>query len=122
VGSELAIVRSIGFSHRLRTPAEEEDFEQELVDQWALALAAAGGVDSHVASQRNVAVEFARFTGHRLWSAQPEDGDRFLRWLRVERHQQAGTVIYEGALGVKSAGRFLSGSVAPRRGVGGAVR
>jgi len=32
------------------------------------------------------------------------------------------TVIYEGALGVKSAGRLLSGSVAPRRGVGGAVR
>jgi putative transposase len=34
----------------------------------------------------------------------------------------ARNVIYEGALGVKSAGRFLSGSVAPRRGVGGAVR
>ena len=37
---ELAIIRSIGFPRQLRTPAEEEDFEQELVDQWALALAA----------------------------------------------------------------------------------
>ena len=92
MGSELAIVRSIGFPRQLRTPAEEEDFEQELVDQWALALAATGAVDSHVAGQRTVAVEFARFMGRRLWSAQPEDGDRFLLWLRVERRQQPNTV------------------------------
>jgi len=42
--------------------------------------------------------------------------------LSTRTATNAAPVIYEGALGVKSAGRLLSGSVAPRRGVGGAVR
>ena len=89
---ELAIIRSIGFPRQLRTSAEEEDFEQELVDQWCLALAATGAADSHVANQRTIAVEFARFMGRRIWAAQPDDADRFLRWLRVERRQQRVTI------------------------------
>ena len=92
MASELAVVRSIGFPRPLRTAAEEEDFEQELVDQWALALAAAGGVDRHVANQRTAVVEFARFMGRRLWLAQPADGDQFLGWLRAERGLQPSTV------------------------------
>ena len=56
----LAIVRSLGSPRRLNNAAEEEDFEQELVDQWALALAGAGCVDSYVGAQRAVVVEFVR--------------------------------------------------------------
>lgn len=90
--SDLAIVRSLGLPRRLRTEAEAEDFEQELVDQFALALAAAGCVDSHVAGERAAVVEFVRFCGRPLWTASPDDADRYLRWLRIERRQAASTV------------------------------
>ena len=92
MGPELAIVRSIGFPVSCARPPRRRTSNKRLVDQWALALAATGAVDSHVAGQRTVAVEFARFMGRRIWSAQPEDGDRFLLWLRVERRQQPNTV------------------------------
>src|SRR5471030_299829 len=92
MSSELAIVRSLGFPRRLRTEAESQDFEQELVDQYALALAAYGCVDSHVAAERATVVEFARFCGRPLWTADPGDADRFLRHLRVGRGQARSTV------------------------------
>lgn len=92
MGSELAIVRSLGFPHRLRTPAEAEDFEQELVDQWALAMVGAGHVDSSIAGERASVVEFVRFFNRPVWTAGPEDADRYLRWLRVERKQARATV------------------------------
>lgn len=88
----LAVVRSLGSPRRLPTAADVEDFEQELVDQWALALSGAGCVDHHVAGERSTLVEFARFLGRPLWTAQPDDADRYLRWLRVERGQASRTV------------------------------
>ena len=100
---ELAIIRSIGSPRQLHTPAEEEDFEQELVDQWALALAATGVADRHVASQRTIAVEFARFMGRRIWTAQPDDADGFLGWLRAERRLQRVTI----ATKAQSLARFF---------------
>jgi len=90
--SELAVVRSLGLPRRLRTPAEAQDFEQELLDQWALAMAGAGHVDSSIAGERTSVVEFVRFLGRPLWTAGPEDADRYLRWLRTDRHQAASTV------------------------------
>lgn len=92
MASELAVVRSLGFPRRLRTPAEIDDFEQELVDQWALAMAAAGHLDSSIAGERASVVEFVRFLGRPVWSAAPEDADRYLRWLRGERRQAHSTV------------------------------
>lgn len=38
----LAAVRSTGFSRALQSSQDEEDFEQELVDQFALAQVGAG--------------------------------------------------------------------------------
>lgn len=54
----LAVVRSIDAPRRLRTAAEIEDFEQELVDQYALASAGAGITDRHVAKERYVLFGF----------------------------------------------------------------
>jgi hypothetical protein len=49
----LAVVRSLGDSpRRLRSPQELEDFEQELVDQYALAMSASGVTDGHVDTVR----------------------------------------------------------------------
>ena len=62
----------------LRTGEDVEDFEQEIVDQYALAMAAAGLTDSYVSSTRRVIFEFARSLAGPLWTATCEDADRFL--------------------------------------------
>jgi hypothetical protein len=45
----LAVVRSLRSPSRLTTPQESEDFEQELVDQYALAMVGGGSSDERVA-------------------------------------------------------------------------
>ena len=52
MGIGLAVVRSLAAPQHLRTAQEAEDFEQELVDQYALAMAASGVTDGHLAQQR----------------------------------------------------------------------
>jgi len=74
----LAVVRNIDSPRALRTAEDSEDFEQEIVDQYALAMAAAGLSDGHVAHTRAAIVQFARSLDGPLWSASCEDADRFL--------------------------------------------
>ena len=74
----LAAVRTIDSPRVLRTAQDVEDFEQEIVDQYALAMAAAGLSDGHVANTRSVVIEFARFVAEPLWAATCADADRFL--------------------------------------------
>lgn len=93
----LTVVRSLGDSpRRLRSAQELEDFEQELVDQFALAASAAGVTDRHIASDRSVLFDFARYLGRPVWTAAPEDADRFLRDQRKAR-QLARTTVYAKA-------------------------
>ncbi len=98
----LAVVRSLGSPRRLVSAAEFDDFQQELIDQWSLALAASGVVDSTVLRERGAVIEFTRFLGRHLWTAGPHDADRWLRYLRVQQRQAASTV--RGKAG--SIGRF----------------
>jgi DNA-binding Xre family transcriptional regulator/integrase len=88
----LAVVRSLGTARSLRTPQELEDFEQELVDQYALAMAGGGVTDRHIEADRTAVFELIRFLGRPVWTATPEDGDRFLVWLRRERRLAKSTV------------------------------
>lgn len=74
----LAAVRSIGSSRGLRTAQDVEDFEQEIVDQYALAMAAGGLSDGYVGQTRSTIIEFARSMPGPLWSASCDDADRFL--------------------------------------------
>ena len=62
----------------LTSPQALEDFEQELVDQYALALAAAGVSDGFIAASRSTVFEFARSLPGPIWTAGYADGDRFL--------------------------------------------
>src|SRR3546814_17724516 len=62
----------------LRSPQALEDFEQELVDQYALAMAAAGISDGFITSSRATVFEFARSLSGPIWTAGYADGDRFL--------------------------------------------
>lgn len=55
-----------------------EEFEQEIVDEYALAMAAAGLTDGHIHSTRSVVIEFARTLTVPLWEATCVDADRFL--------------------------------------------
>ena len=79
------------------SPQDLEDFEQEIVDQYALAMAAAGCGDRHVVASRAVIVAFARSVGRPLWDAAPQDADRFLAELRG-RGQSRSTVSAKAAV------------------------
>lgn len=74
----LAVVRNIGSARALRSEADVEVFEQEIVDQYALAMAAAGLSDGYVSNTRRVIFEFARSLRGPLWTASCDDADRFL--------------------------------------------
>ena len=88
----LAVVRSLGTARSLRSVEGMEDFEQELVDQFSLAMAAAGITDRWVAHERATVFEFTRFLGQPVWTAGTCDADRYLNWLRRERSQAKSTV------------------------------
>ena len=91
----LAVVRSLAAPRHLRTAQEAEDFAQELVDQYALAMAASGVTDAHVAAERAVLFELVRFLGRPVWEAGAADADRFLDWLRRHRRQTPMTVQHK---------------------------
>lgn len=88
----LAVVRSLGTARTQRAAESLEVFEQELVDQFALAMAAAGVTDGHIGKDRAVVFEFRRFLDRPVWTALPQDADRWLAHLRQERAQQRATV------------------------------
>jgi integrase/recombinase XerC len=75
----LAVVRNLGSP---RTVADVEEFEQEIVDQYALAMAAAGLSDGHVSNTRSAITDFARSLPGPLWSASCDHADRYLAELR----------------------------------------
>lgn len=89
------------------------DFEQEIVDQYALAMAASGLSDGHIRHTRAVVIEFARTLTVPLWEATFADADAFLAEQRRLGHSvstragKAGvlcgfyefvTARYEGAI------------------------
>ncbi|MET8539911.1 tyrosine-type recombinase/integrase [Kitasatospora sp. NPDC004799] len=80
----LAVVRNISSARALRTQQDVEDFEQEIVDQYALAMAAAGLTDGHVGNARTAIIDFARSMSQPIWTASCDDADRFLAGLRRE--------------------------------------
>lgn len=95
---KLAAVRSAS-ARRPVSPQELDDFEQELVDQFALAAAASGVTDSHIAQERSVLFAFVQFLSGHVWAAQPEDIDGFLKRERKTEglahstvHSKAGTL------------------------------
>lgn len=95
------MVRSIGSPVALRTGQDVGDFEQELVDQYALAMAAAGLSDRHVAQTRSTVIEFARSLSESLRSATCHDADRFLTEQR-----RLGRAVSLFGLTVQAANRY----------------
>jgi site-specific recombinase XerD len=103
----LAVVRSLGGgSARITSPEELEDFEQELVDQYALACSAAGIGDGSVAADRLVIFGFVRFLNRRAWTATTDDADRFLTYQRAVK-RLAGTTVHARALALARFYEFL---------------
>lgn len=74
----LAVVRNIGSGAVLRGEDDVVAFEQEIVDQYALAMAAAGLTDGYVSNVRRMIFEFTASLSGPLWSATCGDADRFL--------------------------------------------
>jgi integrase/recombinase XerC len=96
----LAAVRTISSPRALRTAEEVEDFEQEIVDQHALAMAAAGLSDGHVSNTRSTIIEFARTLTGPLWAATCDDADRFLAEQRRLGHAVSTRAGKAGTLAV----------------------
>lgn len=88
----LAAVRSLDAPRRLATVEQLQEFEQELVDQYALAMVGAGITDGPVASERSTLFNFIAFLARPVWTAAPADADRYLSRLRKERHLTHATV------------------------------
>lgn len=88
----LAVVRSIDSPRRLASAADAEEFEQEIVDQHALAMVGAGLTDRYIDAERSAVIEFARFLGQPAWTATGADADRYLTWLRRDRRLLRSTV------------------------------
>lgn len=91
----LGVVRSLGRPARLTGPGDLEDFEQELVDQYLLAAIGAGCCDATIVEDRGTIFEFVRFLGRPVWTAQPEDADRFLAHQRKVLHRAKLTVQHK---------------------------
>src|SRR5436305_2515121 len=93
----LAVVRSIGSARRYESPSAQvlEDFEQELVDQYCLAAVGAGLTDQYNAGERAMVFRFLRHLSRPLWTATPDDGDRFLAWARREAGWAHSTIEAE---------------------------
>lgn len=79
---KLAAVRSIGTARGWQTEADAADFEQEIIDQFALAMAAAGLSDGYISQCRSAVFEFRHHFGLPLWQAKPADADAYLAGLR----------------------------------------
>ncbi len=94
----LAVVRSVDSARSLRGGVDVEEFEQELIDQYSLALSAVGINDKTAAADRSVVFEFAHFLGRPLWTAQVEDADKYLRAARGERGLAKSTVAGKAAV------------------------
>jgi site-specific recombinase XerD len=91
----LAVVRSLGVPGQLGSQQDAEDFEQELVDQFLLAAVGSGLADSTVAADRAMIFEFIRFLGRPVWTAQPQDADRFLVMQRKQLGRSRLTVQHK---------------------------
>lgn len=93
----LAVVRSLDAPRRLAAAAEVEVFEQEIVDQFALAMVGAGLSDGHINAERSAVIEFIRFLGEPVWTAAEGDADRWLTSLRRERGQARSTIEHKAS-------------------------
>src|SRR5699024_7027657 len=100
---KLAAVRSVGTARGWRSEEDAADFEQEIIDQHALAMAAAGLSDGYIAQSRAVVFEFRHHLDAPVWQAKPSDADAFLAGLRraglavTTRAGKAGAIArYQG--------------------------
>lgn len=82
----------------LRSGQDVEDFEQEIVDEYALAMAASGLSDGHVRGTRATIIEFARCLSGPLWEATFVDADRFFAEQRRLGHAVSTRAGKAGAL------------------------
>lgn len=80
----------------VRPAGEVEDFEQEMVAEYALATAAAGLSDGHVRNAPSVIIELGRSLARPLWSATCDDADRF--FVEQRRAQRCHDVAHGSRL------------------------
>ncbi len=74
----LALVRDLRSARPVLTDEDLDAFEQDLVAGFVLARSAAGVEDRSIQAEIRAVTEFRDVMGRHLWTARPDDADRFL--------------------------------------------
>ncbi|WP_157855037.1 site-specific integrase, partial [Streptomyces exfoliatus] len=74
----LALVRDLRSVRPTPTDEDPDAFEQDLVAGFVLARSAAGVEDGSIQAEIRAVSEFRDSMGRHLWTARPDDADRFL--------------------------------------------
>jgi site-specific recombinase XerD len=83
----LALVRDLRSARPNPTPDELDGFEQDLIAGFVLARSAAGVADSSIRGEVRAITEFRESMDRHLWTARPDDVDRYLgRWCDGQSH------------------------------------
>ncbi|MFG2843956.1 tyrosine-type recombinase/integrase [Kitasatospora sp. NPDC048296] len=100
----LALVRDLRSVRPTLSTAELDAFEQDLVAGFVLARSAAGVEDASIQAEIRAISEFRESMGRHLWTARPDDADRFLG----ERcRDQAHSTVSGKAFGISVFFEFL---------------
>jgi len=83
----LAVVRDLRAARPAPTPEQLDAFEQDLVAGFVLARSAARLTDESIRRDVGYVMEFRESMGRYLWTARPDDVDRYLAvWCKGQAH------------------------------------
>lgn len=100
----LALVRDLRSVRPVPTPDELDAFEQDLVAGFVLARSAAGVEDRSIQDEVRYITKFRESMGRHLWTARPDDVDRFLGgWCSGQAH----STLSSKAFGISVFFEFL---------------
>jgi hypothetical protein len=100
----LALVHDLRSARPVLSSGDLDAFEQDLVAGFVLARSAAGVEDKSIQAEIRAISEFRDSMGRHVWTARPDDADRF---LGAQRHGQAHSTVSAKAFGISVFFEFL---------------
>jgi site-specific recombinase XerC len=100
----LALVHDLRSARPEPSSEDLDAFEQDLVADFVLARSAAGVVDKSIQTEIRAISEFRDSMDRHVWTARPDDADRF---LGAQRRGQAHSTVSAKAFGISVFFEFL---------------
>jgi site-specific recombinase XerD len=104
VAVTLSLVRDLRAIDPVVTLEQLDGFERGLVDGFVLARSASGVLDASIRQEVRAITEFRSSMGRHLWTARPDDVDRY---LAVRCRGQSRSTLNAKAFGISKFFRFL---------------